>query len=135
MPAVKCLDGVLARAIVELLPKGSGSGDREVEALPSEIDREAQTPVGVWIANHGLVFFVDNSIVVAIHINQVAGLRVGLCHTVACCLPIINLLLVLENTGCLIAPEVTDGITNLCPVELGGVDGSNSSFIAVDDAL
>ena len=36
--------GVLARAIVELLPKGSGSGDREVEALPSEIDREAQTP-------------------------------------------------------------------------------------------
>ena len=58
---------------------------------------------------------------VDIHILHIARLYIALHHTVAGSNPVVDFLLVLEDTCCLVAPEVTDGVSVLCTVELLGI--------------
>ena len=59
---------------------------------------------------------------VDIDIDDIAGLdSAALEDTVACGNPVVDLLLVLEDTGGLVAPEITDGLIVFSAIEFEGV--------------
>ena len=69
-----------------------------------------------------------------IHILHVTRLYICLINTVTCSYPIVDFLLVLEESSCLVTPEVTDGVTILCTIELLGIL-INLIIFTMDDTI
>ena len=121
--------GELTIALCHLLSERAVAVQGEVEALIREVDVQTYGKVGVRVADHGLVVVALVDLAVAVHVDElhVARLqrltlqRVGLVAAAVAVQVVLKVLLVLNDTLHLVAPEVTDWESYLNAVELGCV--------------
>ena len=92
--------------------------NREIKALPLETEIETICKVGHTVTKVNLIVVVNLTIVVNVIVLHVAWFYISLEHTITTGNPVVDFLLVLENTCCFISPEVTDSMTILSAIEL-----------------
>lgn len=111
-PAVEDLCGVvgggaphIAIALHDLIAGLAVGGHGEVEAFVVEAQREAEGEVRHAVAEVDLIGIVDLAVVVDVVVFHVAGLGISLQHTIAVGDPVLDLLLVLEDTRLSCSPR------------------------------
>ena len=89
----------------------------EVQTFIVKAKIETESKIRNAITQIYLIIIINLTIMVNIIILHITRFYIRLQNTISCCNPIINLLLILENTCSFKAPIITDGMTILCTIE------------------